>query len=221
MLAGVLLGAAAAVKAPLLLIAAGTPSLYDPWQLLGRAVGLQIANSSIDLAGAFASVILAVIMLQCMPAGPAGYPFARPALALTLAWLIATPQQRPWYDAAIFPLLALMPTTRLDWIVVVRTAAAALAELPGVTYYACLNPGWLAAVAKAISTSMAPLVLIGAGVALLWLRRSERWNAPDLSRTEPVTPAPQLSRCDHDRGGRRPTWPCSAAAVARAVISAR
>jgi hypothetical protein len=164
--------------------AAGSPSLYDPWQLLGRAVGLQIANSSIDLAGAFASVILAVIMLQRMPAGPAGYPFARPALALTLAWLIATPQQHPWYDAAIFPLLALMPTTRLDWIVVVRTAAAALAELPGVTYYACLNPGWLAAVAKAISTSVAPLVLIGAGVALLWLRRSERWNAPDRGRAE-------------------------------------
>jgi hypothetical protein len=227
-LAGALLGAAAAVKAPLLLVAAGlgwaarrsrralatlglamlavlvpcyliagwpavaavsdraagSPSLYDPWQLLGRAVGVQIGNSSIDIVAAFASVILAVIMLRRMPAGLAGYPFARPALALMLAWLITTPQQRPWYDAAIFPLLALMPATRLDWIVVVRTAAAALAELPGVTYYALLNPGWLAAAGKTVSTIMAPLVLAGAGVALLWLCWSESWNAPDRGRAE-------------------------------------
>jgi hypothetical protein len=233
-LAGLLLGAAAAVKAPLLLVAAGlgwtarrspralarlglamlavlvpcyviagwaavtavagraagTPSLYDPWQLLGRALGLQLGNSSIDLAGALGSVILAVIMLRRMPAGPAGYPFARPALALTFAWLATTPQQRPWFDAAIFPLLALMPTTRLDWIVVVRTTAAALAELPGVTYYADLTPGWLAAAGKAISTSMAPLVLACAGLGLLWLCWSERWNAQGGGRTESVAPAP-------------------------------
>jgi hypothetical protein len=106
-----------------------------------------------------------------------------------LAWLITTPQQRPWYDATIFPLLALMSATRLDWIVVVRPAAAALAELPGVTYYALLNPGWIAATGKAISTSLAPLVLAGAGLALLWLCGSERWNAQDRSRTESVAPA--------------------------------
>jgi hypothetical protein len=227
-LAGVLLGAAAAVKAPLLLVAAGlgwaarrstralaalslailavlvscylivgwaavravagraagTPSLYDPWQLLDRALGLHLGNSTIDLVGALACVILAVIMLRRMPAGPADYPFAQPALALMLAWLITTPQQRPWYDAAIFPLLALMPATRLDWIVIVRTAAAALAELPGVTYYVDLVPGGLAAAGKAISVSMAPLVLAGAGLALLWLCWSDRWNAQGGSRTE-------------------------------------
>ncbi len=236
-LAGVLLGAAAAVKAPLLLVAAGlgwvarrspralaalglamlgvlvpcyliagwaairavagraagTPSLYNPWQLAGRVLGAQIGNSSIDLVGAVASVLLAVILLRRMPAGPADFPFARPALALTLAWLITTPQQRPWYDAAIFPLLALMPATRLDWIVVVRTAAAAIAELPGVTYYALLTPGWLAAAGKAISTSMAPMVLAAAGLALLWLCWSGRWNAADSSRTTAVAPEPARS----------------------------
>jgi hypothetical protein len=227
LLAGLLLGAATAVKAPLLLVAAGlgwvarrsrrtlavlgigmlavlvpcylvagwpaiaavagraagSPAVYEPWQLLARGLGVSLGDASIDLLGALGAVILAVIMLRRMPAAPASYPFARPALALMLAWLIATPQQRPWYDAAIFPLLALMPATRLDWIAVARAAAAALAELPGVTYYPYLLPGWLSATAKAISTGLAPIVLAGAALTLLWLCVSGRWKAAD--DTEP------------------------------------
>jgi hypothetical protein len=228
-LAGVLLGAAAAVKAPLLLVAAGlgwaarrsrrslatlgaamlgvlvpcyliagwaavmavagraagSPSLYEPWQLLGRAVGVQLGDDSINVLAAFASVILAVILLWRMPDGPASFPFARPALALTFAWLVTTPQQRPWFDAVIFPLLALMPATRLDWVVVARTTAAALAELPGVTYYALLSPGWLAGAGRAISTVLAPLVLVAAGVALIWLCWSRAWTAQEC-RSRPL-----------------------------------
>jgi len=223
LLAGLLLGAAAAVKAPLLLIAvglgwvarrsprtlaalglgmlavlvpcylaagwpavtavagraAGSPAVYEPWHLLVRGLGLHPGNGTIDLLGASGAVILAVILLWRLPQGLASYPFARPALALMLAWLVTTPQQRPWYDAAIFPLLALMPATRLDWIVVIRAVPAALAELPGVTYYTALHPGWLSATAKTISTRLAPLVLIGTALALLWLCLSGRWNASD------------------------------------------
>jgi hypothetical protein len=223
LLAGLLLGAATAVKAPLLLVgaglgwvarrspralaalglgmlavlvpcylvarwpavkavagrAAGTPAVYEPWHLLVRGLGLHFGDATIDLLGASGAVILAAIMLWRMPPGPASYPFARPALALTLAWLVTTPQQRPWYDAAIFPLLALMPATRLDWIVVIRAVPAALAELPGVTYYPDLLPGWLSVTAKTISTRLAPIVLIGAALALLWLCVSGRWNAAD------------------------------------------
>jgi hypothetical protein len=122
-----------------------------------------------------------------MPPGAASYPFARPALALMLAWLVTTPQQRPWYDAAIFPLLALMPATRLDWIAVIRAVPAALAELPGVTFYPDLLPGWLSATAKTISTTLAPIVLVGAALALLWLCASERWNAADGTGSQSPT----------------------------------
>jgi hypothetical protein len=225
LLAGALLGAAAAVKAPLLLVgaglgwavrhspralgalglgmlavlvpcylvagwagvravagrAAGSPAVYDPWQLLGRALGLHIPDAGIDLLGAAGSVILAVILLWRLPPGEPGYPFTRPALALTFAWLVTTPQQRPWYDAAIFPLLALMPATRLDWIAVVRAVAAALAELPGVTYYTLLLPGWLSVTGRTISVDVAPVVLAGAALALVWLCWTGRWNAPDGS----------------------------------------
>ncbi len=221
LLAGVLLGAASAVKAPLLLVgagvmwplrrspralsalslgmlvalmpcylaagwaavtaaagrAAGSPSVYDPWQLPDRALGLQLPVGGIDLLAAVGTVILAVIMLRRMPDGPVSYSVAWPALALTFAWLVTTPQQRPWYDAAIFPLLALMPVSRLDWVAVGRAIAAALAELPGVIYYRSLVPGWLSATGKAISTDLAPALLVGAGVVLLWLCASGRWNA--------------------------------------------
>jgi hypothetical protein len=235
LLAGLLLGAAAAVKAPLLLVgagagwvarrsprtlavlgtgmlavlvpcylvagwpalravagrAAGSPAVYEPWQLLARGLGIHpLGDATINLLGASAAVILAVILLWRMPAGPASFPFARPALALMLAWLVVTPQQRPWYDAAIFPLLALMPATRLDWIVVVRAVAAALAELPGVTYYPLLLPGWLSATGKAISTSLAPIVLVGAGLALLWLCVSGRWNADGSGLPPPALAGP-------------------------------
>jgi len=225
LLAGLLLGAASAVKAPLLLVgaglgwvtrrstralaalglgmlavllpcylvagwsavkavagrAAGSPAVYEPWRVLTGVPGLHPGDASIDVLGAFGAVILAVIMLRRMPQGSASYPFARPALALMLAWLVTTPQQRPWYDAAIFPLLALMPATRLDWIAVARAVPAALAELPGVTYYPDLHPGWLSATAKVISTRLAPGVLIVVALALLWLCVSRRWNAANGS----------------------------------------
>ena len=39
-----------------------------------------------------------------------------PAFALSLAWMLAWPYQRPWYDAAVACLLVLYPASRLDWV---------------------------------------------------------------------------------------------------------
>lgn len=227
-LAGLLLGAAVAVKAPLLLVgaglawamrrspralaalvagmlavlvpgylvagwaavsalagrAAGSSSVYDPW-LLTRGLGLHLSTGSIDILGACGSLTLAVIMLWRLPAGLASYPFARPALALLLGWLIATPQQRPWYDAAVFPLLVVMPATRLDWVAVARAVTAALAQLPGVTYYPSLVPGWLSASARTISVTAVPIALVGIAIALCWLCASGRWESRQAARDGP------------------------------------
>jgi hypothetical protein len=173
--------------------AAGSPALYAPWQLLTRLLDPSFPNSTTDLIAAIGTVILAVILLRRLPAGQAGFPFAQPALALMLAWLIMTPQQRPWYDAAIFPLLALMPASRLDWIVGIRALAAALAELPGVIYYAILRPGWISGIARGISTDLAPAVLIAVAIALIWLCVSGKWNAPAGTLAEPL-PLPRPVR---------------------------
>jgi len=232
MLAGLLAGAAAAIKAPMLLVvggigwlarrspralaaasigalavlvpcyliagraaiaavagrASGSPTVYDPPLMLSRALSLDLTDPGIDLVAALVAVILAVIMLRRMPAGPVRFPLVAPALALLLAWMITTPQQRPWYDAAIFPLLALMPATRLDWIAVVRAVAAAVAEVPGVTYYPYLHPAWVSATEGTIALEVSPVVLVGAGLVLIWLLVSGRWATDDYKTAESQAP---------------------------------
>jgi hypothetical protein len=159
--------------------AASSGDLYEPWQLLTRVVGWPLPQTAgpLDDVALVASLVLAVILLWRLPAGPPGLASVRPALALSLAWLFFSPQQRPWFDAMIFPLLALMPATRLDWIAVVRLAAATLAELPGVTYFLYLKPGWLFGTANIIARWIAPIALVVALVATLWLCFTGRWTS--------------------------------------------
>ncbi len=97
-------------------------------------------------------------------------------LAVSLAWLICTPQQRPWYDAMIFPLLALMPATRLDWIVIIRAMASTVAEIPGVRYHTGLHPHWLASLVQVVIHGVVPIILAAVAAALIWLCISGRWS---------------------------------------------
>jgi hypothetical protein len=192
-LAGAALGAAAVLVPSYLLAgrhaltslatkgAAGPVDLYEPWQLLYRLLPWPSPSQRIDVIAAVAAVALAALLLWRMPNGPPGQPAVRVALALTLAWLATSPQQRPWFDAMIFPLLVLMPATRLDWIALGRLVVASAAELPGITYYTGLRPHWLAEVANVISRGLAPIALTGLTVALIWLCVNRRWT-PDAEQ---------------------------------------
>ena len=143
-------------------------STYQPWQLLARidpSFGMLTRADTVALA---ASIVLAGFLLWRMPRGPVDFPAVRPALALILAWLILSPQQRTWYDVMIFPLLALMPATRLDWIVLARAAVAAIAQLPG-----NINPAndlvWLQRDVNALNTVLVPAVLVVLAIVLVGL----------------------------------------------------
>jgi hypothetical protein len=138
-------------------------STYQPWQLVARFAPSFGTLSRTDTVALAASGVLAVFLLWRMPRGLAEFPAVRPALTLTLAWLILSPQQRTWYDVMIFPLLALMPATGLDWIAIARAAVTAVAQLPGVTTPAT-NPLWLQRYGSALNT-----VLVPAAIALLLL----------------------------------------------------
>jgi hypothetical protein len=155
----------------------GAPDLYQPWQLLSRALDVRPAATFDDTAGLAAAVILAAVLLRRLPPGPAALPFTRPALAVCLAWLVCSPQQRPWYDAMIFPLVALLPATRLDWLVLARGLAAALAELPGVTFYTALRPRWLSLLADILARGVVPAALVIVALGLLWLCLTGRWTS--------------------------------------------
>jgi hypothetical protein len=143
------------------------------WFDVAEVLGWQHAIVRTNALGLIGSVALGAILLWRMPPGPRDLPAVRVALALALGLLIASPLQAASYDAMIFPLLAAMPTTRLDWIVVARAIALAEASVP---YLRHLDPTWLTAIER-ISTAGSPiLVLAVLVVALLWLCLTRAWK---------------------------------------------
>jgi hypothetical protein len=158
-------------------------STYQPWQLVARFAPSFGTLSRTDTAAIAASVALAAFLLWRMPPGLPQFPAARPALALILAWLILSPQQRTWCDVTIFTLLALMPATKLDWIALARAAVTAVAQLPGVTTRAT-NPLWLQRYAGALNTLLVPVAIALLTVTLIGLCLT-RGTAGGRARGEP------------------------------------
>ena len=108
-----------------------------------------------------------------MPAGPRDFPAVRVALALALGLLVISPYQTAWYDVMIFPVLAVMPASRLDWLAVTRATALTVASAP---FFTRLDPAWLAAIQR-VSTAGSPLlVLAGVDVLLLWCCLTRAWG---------------------------------------------
>ena len=133
-------------------------------------------TTKINALGLIGVVLLGLILVWRMPSGPSDFPAVRVALAVVLAWLIVSPQQRSWYDAMIYPLLALMPATRLDWIVLIRSAAGALGALPPLVHRAEFQPVWLSGAGRIASVGIAPLTLTAVGIILLWLCYTNDWR---------------------------------------------
>jgi hypothetical protein len=79
-----------------------------------------------------AFVIVAGVLAWRMPPAHADLPEMRPMLIFALAVVLGGIVQYPWYDAMFFPLLALLPSSRLDAWLVVRTALISILILPGV-----------------------------------------------------------------------------------------
>jgi hypothetical protein len=224
--AGMLLGAAAAVKAPYVLVGLGmawavrrssraltalgagtagvlaaayavagdegiaaltqrsrSPSSNTPWQLLTLLAGPLppwLSWASLTLAAA-----VAVLLLRARPGGPA---WLRPALAICLAWVITTPVYYPWYEALVFPLVALCPATRLDWVQLARALVATIGCLPGITFR--FGGAWFrSAMAHGPVPYLVPGMLLGLVLALIGMvLLAPQAGAPGALATVP-TPA--------------------------------
>ncbi|MEU9832885.1 polyprenol phosphomannose-dependent alpha 1,6 mannosyltransferase MptB [Streptosporangium sp. NPDC048047] len=225
--AGVLLGAAAAVKAPFALAGAGlfwaarrspatlaataagalaalaaayatrgpealanvagkvaSRALADPWRVavaawLGEGPEAVALEGRLALGAAVLAGALLCLRLPAAPYGPylgaqagpgAGTPAVRTALACCLGWLLTSPMQHPWYDALLFPLLALMPACRLDGLMLVRGVVTSLVYLPGAAGLLTLPPTpvvrWAAEVYRPWVAPLASDVVIACVVAL-------------------------------------------------------
>jgi hypothetical protein len=78
-----------------------------------------------------ATVVVAVLLLRGLPAEDAANSGVRLMLALAIASLVVLPVQTPWYDAPIFVLLALMPASGIDYVLVTRCLLLTELVLPG------------------------------------------------------------------------------------------
>jgi hypothetical protein len=159
-----------AVKA--LLSREDTASVDNFYQIFVGSHGNVIPHQLL-LAGLLFGVV-AVLLLWRLPDGIPALPAIRPALAVSLAWLFFWPYQLPWYDAMVLCLIALYPASRLDWLVLLRLAAATFALMPG-------NAGFppqhlLAGITAASLYWVAPALLLAASAGLVWLVLSQRWR---------------------------------------------
>jgi Glycosyltransferase family 87 len=151
--------------------------IYRPFGYVASATS---APAGLTVAAALVVVGLAALMLWRLPApeGFANLPAVRPAMALSLAWLLGWPFQRPWYDVMVICLLALYPASKLDWVILVRLLA-------GTTVYTLakdetLAPHWLNTLFTDNVNYLAPAIRLAALIALayLCLSGSWRWRSP-------------------------------------------
>jgi hypothetical protein len=230
---GLLLGGAAAVKAPFALFAAGpawslrrSPRLLAAgalgvliavvpgYVLIGakavkalvhrgqRLSGLSLWQLLVDPGGVrppvwlltwgilLITLALAVVYARALPVERPEVTGVRITLALCLAWAVITPIYNPWYEAMIFPLLALLPSSRADLLLVLRGGVGALGCIPGVAL--TLQPAWLnTLVIRSTITYAVPSTLLLLFVVLTitawrrtWVPSSWRQPADDASLTE-------------------------------------
>lgn len=105
-------------------------SAHDSFLPLPGAVYLHPAVYAVVTLAALA--VVGSILAWRLPPGHPDLPEIRPMLVCALALVLGGIVQYPWYDAMFFPLLALLPASRLDGWLVARIAVISGLLLPGI-----------------------------------------------------------------------------------------
>lgn len=116
--------------------------------------------------GVVACAAAAVLALLRFPDRPGSFPALSPALAVSVAWLLVSPYQCPWYDVMAISLLAIYPASRLDWLLILRLALTAPTYMPGIP---TLDPAWFAPVINVEGTVISAAARLVAALAFVWL----------------------------------------------------
>jgi hypothetical protein len=104
--------------------------------------------------------------------------------AVAFAWLLAWPYVLPWYDALGWALIALLPWSRLDWLLLARTTALAFGYLPARVITMPAGLGWLRTVVRTGITPVVLLAVVVALVVMLWPSRPAA--SRQLARGDPA-----------------------------------
>lgn len=162
--------------------AARMVSLAVPWHLvaphLDGALGHALSRQIISVATIVLTLALAVLLLRALPSVPddpdgSGTAF-RISAALNIAWLFGSSYVLPWYDGIAWALLAPLPRSRFDGVLLARTLVVSLAYLPARVVPLPADLGWLLTVGRA---QVAPWLMLAILLALVVSARRGRVSA--------------------------------------------
>jgi hypothetical protein len=156
------------------------------WYEFARLTGNGQAVTVTNMVGLLVCGALALVLLWRLPPGPPGLPGVRVTLALALALLIASPYQQAWYDAMVFPLLAVMAASRLDWVVAAHTIALSVISVP--YFYPKSHPSLWSLTERFGTDVPVNLALAATAAATLWLCWTRDWQQCALHAPLPGTP---------------------------------
>jgi hypothetical protein len=169
-------------------------SIGTPWRwvrsLLKIATGEGAADNIVKVAAVVTILALVLVLLRGLPGkqsltgwpgptGPAASGAAlvsaevagRAALAFALAWLTAGTYVLPWYDGLAWALIALLPASAIDWLVLASTVSLAIGYLPARSITMPAGLGWLR---SGIRTGVTPALLLVIAVLLVLTLRGLR-----------------------------------------------
>jgi hypothetical protein len=149
-------------------------SIGSPWRAVRSALHPLIGENAAEDVVKAASILLAlgllILLLRYVRqiSDAAGPVLVAGAFVVVFAWLLAWPYVLPWYDGLGWALLAALPASRLDWLLLARTGALALGYLPARGIALPAGLGWLETVVRTAITPAALLVIVV--LAAAWLR---------------------------------------------------
>jgi hypothetical protein len=152
---------------------------YRPFGVAGP-FGATYIPSHLALIAGVLTVAVAVLALLRMPDGAPGLPAVTPVLALSLAWILIWPYQRPWYDVMIIAPLVLYQRSWLDWLVLVRLCfgaitymeATAASQFTWVQHLQFFEGEWITSSVRMLSAA-----------AFVWMCISGRWGTRPPSKS--------------------------------------
>jgi hypothetical protein len=160
-------------------------SFATPWHLVDTLLGRGGQRTIIKIGWLALMVVLVVLLARALPGerdDEAGQS-RRIAAALVLAWLFAAPYELPWYDGFGWAVIALLPWSRFDALLLAHTGALSLAYLPARDPKLIDLPDGLSWLFTAVRPVVIPSVLTGVLVALILACRRSGRPTPEPGRS--------------------------------------
>jgi hypothetical protein len=146
-------------------------SVGSPWRVVRTVLSNFVAEPVANDVVRWCAVVVAALLVVYLARGSAWSAIGW-AFLLVLAWLLTWPYVLPWYDAAAWALLALLPASRFDWLLLARTTVLAFGYLPARATDITI-PGGLHWMEPVLRSAVTPAVLTALLAVLLlpWARR--------------------------------------------------